>query len=47
MKWVIELGEHEIEYLTRWAIKGQALANFLDEMVVVEKKNNTTIREEA
>lgn len=32
MKWAIELGEHEIEYRPRTAIKGQALADFLVEM---------------
>lgn len=32
MKWAIELGEHDIEYRSRGAIKGQALADFLVEM---------------
>lgn len=32
MKWVIELGEHEIHYLPRKAIKGQTLADFLVEL---------------
>lgn len=32
MKWAIELGEHDIEYRPRGAIKGQALADFLVEM---------------
>lgn len=31
-KWEIELGEHDITYLPRLAIKGQALADFLVEM---------------
>lgn len=32
MKWAIELGEHEIEYVPWKAIKGQTLADFLIEM---------------
>lgn len=31
MKWAIELGEHDIEYGPRKAIKGQALTDFLIE----------------
>ncbi|XP_074355791.1 uncharacterized protein LOC141695447 [Apium graveolens] len=29
LKWVVELGQFELEYMPRTAIKGQALANFL------------------
>lgn len=32
MKWEVELGEHELEYRTHGAIKGQALVDFLVEM---------------
>jgi ribonuclease HI/dsDNA-binding SOS-regulon protein len=34
MKWAIELGEHEIKFQPRKAIKGQALADFLNESTV-------------
>lgn len=32
MKWAIELGEFDIEYLPRTAIKGQAIADFLADL---------------
>lgn len=31
-KWAIELGEHEINYAPRNAIKGQVLADFIAEL---------------
>lgn len=41
MKWVIELGEHEIQYLSQKAIKGQVMTNFF---IVME--NETVAAEE-
>lgn len=38
-KWAIKLGEHDIIYRPRTSIKGQALANFLLE--ILDKGNNT------
>nr|XP_043614235.1 uncharacterized protein LOC122586293 [Erigeron canadensis] len=39
-KWAIELGEHDIEFRARHAIKGQVLADFISE--VHEGKNSMT-----
>ncbi|GJX06713.1 reverse transcriptase domain-containing protein [Tanacetum coccineum] len=38
-KWAIELGEHEIIYKPRSAIKGQILADFLAESPTINKSN--------
>ena len=38
-KWAIELGEHEIIYKPRSAIKGQILADFLAESPTIDKSN--------
>ncbi|MEJ1821285.1 hypothetical protein, partial [Escherichia coli] len=40
-KWAIELGEHDISFCPRQAIKGQALADFLAEANFVEKPKPT------
>lgn len=37
MKWAIELGEHEISFFPRQAIRGQAMTDFLVEANFVEK----------
>ncbi|XP_073035286.1 uncharacterized protein [Primulina eburnea] len=38
IKWTIELGEHDIEYKPRVAIKAQALSDFLSEMIQPDKE---------
>ncbi|XP_073067283.1 uncharacterized protein [Primulina eburnea] len=38
IKWTIELGEHDIEYKPRVAIKAQALSDFLSEMIQPNKE---------
>lgn len=37
MKWAIKLGEHDIKYMPRTAIKGQTLADFLVKSPQLEK----------
>nr|XP_043639646.1 uncharacterized protein LOC122610749 [Erigeron canadensis] len=43
-KWAVELGEHEIEFKPRNAIKGQILADFLAEVPVNETKKRKVIQ---
>ncbi|XP_075496471.1 uncharacterized protein LOC142533545 [Primulina tabacum] len=38
IKWTVELGEYDIEYKPRVAIKAQALSDFLSEMVQPEEE---------
>nr|XP_043630179.1 uncharacterized protein LOC122601489 [Erigeron canadensis] len=45
-KWAVELGEHEIEFKPRSAIKGQILADFLAEVPLMESKNKRKAVEE-
>ncbi|XP_027174210.1 uncharacterized protein LOC113773797 [Coffea eugenioides] len=40
-KWVIELGEYDLSYEPRTAIKAQALADFLAELTYLEEVNET------
>jgi hypothetical protein len=30
-QWVVEIGHYDIEFIPRWAIKSQALADFIAE----------------
>jgi hypothetical protein len=30
-KWVVEIGQYDIEFVPQWAIKSQALVNFIAE----------------
>ncbi|XP_075503970.1 uncharacterized protein LOC142541298 [Primulina tabacum] len=43
IKWIIELGEYDIEYKPRVAIKAQALSDFLSEMVQPEEEEEVVI----
>nr|XP_043620395.1 uncharacterized protein LOC122592271 [Erigeron canadensis] len=45
-KWAVELGEHEIEFKPRNAIKGQILADFLAEVPLNETKNKRKVIQE-
>lgn len=38
VKWVVELGEYEIDFEPRTAIKAQALADFLQETTLIREK---------
>nr|XP_043611701.1 uncharacterized protein LOC122583350 [Erigeron canadensis] len=46
-KWAVELGEHEIEFKPRNAIKGQILADFLAEVPATKAQNKRKIIQEA
>nr|XP_043611691.1 uncharacterized protein LOC122583338 [Erigeron canadensis] len=46
-KWAVELGEHEIEFKPRSAIKGQILAYFLAEVPVTKTQNKRKILQDA
>lgn len=41
MKWLVELGEHEIKYLPRNAIEGYTLVDFLIETYAAPEFDNT------
>ncbi|XP_075489569.1 uncharacterized protein LOC142528408 [Primulina tabacum] len=40
IKWIVELGEYDIEYRPRVAIKAQALSDFLSEMVQPDEEED-------
>lgn len=42
VKWAIELGEYNVSYRLRTAIKGQVLADFLAKLTPVEMEKNSS-----
>lgn len=43
LKWAVELGQFDVEYKARSAIKGQALADFISEFPLDQESNNLAL----